>query len=155
MCLSACVNTCEDGLDCVLASSHPKTPLMILSHHPKMLTESTRERKQGHRVSQWMYGNTATPHWCCYNYMTRFPSLAEARSRFKTTLVGLEKHLLAIKLILCCLLALSQPESDPTICSLSNLGTFSAASRDYTKYKIFSLHTREAAANPKCFCKQS
>lgn len=46
------------------------------------------------------------------------------------------------------------------ICTLSNLGTVSAASWDYTKYKeeLFSLHMQDATAtfssNPKCFCKQ-
>lgn len=46
------------------------------------------------------------------------------------------------------LLALSHAGSDPMICTLSNLGTVSAASRDYTKYKeeLFSLHTHDAPA---------
>lgn len=41
MCERVCVNTCEDGLDCALAASHPKKPFYDLvpplknadSHH--------------------------------------------------------------------------------------------------------------------------
>lgn len=58
------------------------------------------------------------------------------------------------------LLALSHAGADPMICTLSNLGTVSAASRDYTKYEkeLFPLHMQDVTttlSNPKCFCKQS
>ncbi len=46
------------------------------------------------------------------------------------------------------------------ICMLENLGTVSAASRDYTKYKeeLFSLHMQDVTttlSDPKRSCKQT
>lgn len=174
MCVHVCVIVCVwIGLRgcprAVKITLHRFTPI------PKTLPERTQDLTQGRRGLTMNVLKCIDPsRWWCFDYTTCFQGVLEAcfqlNRRSRTTIWIKRTCLLASchcptqthtdTLYSICTVVSFIPTLGLIQCTLSNLGTVSAASRDYTKYKeeLFSLRMQDATAtfssNPKCFCKQ-